>query len=229
LYQKSFTDFYNSPSGQLTAYVSEHQVLSNNPDFGVWLQCNETEATKRFATAIVMLPSTTDTNYNIIVKNVQTPGVQFFGYFKKLSTSDYTIDPYGGFISLKINVPDNYHVGVSYTTNNNQKYGKGDIGSSSTDTLILKMVKCANQSPDATPVAWELKLKNIYRLPVSKIIQDGFKLDVFHNNNNVLEPSVLVNGVPSSLNTILKIDRYTGTSQSPPPDGIFDFIPGKNN
>jgi len=227
LYQKSFTDFYNSPSGQLTAYVSEHQVLSNNPDFGVWLQCNETEATKRFATAIVMLPSTTDTNYNIIVKNVQTPGVQFFGYFKKLSTSDYTIDPYGGFISLKINVPDNYHVGVSYTTNNNQKYGKGDIGSSSTDTLILKMVKCANQSPDATPVAWELKLKNIYRLPVSKIIQDGFKLDVFHNNNNVLEPSVLVNGVPSSLNTILKIDRYTGTSQSPPPDGIFDFIPGK--
>ena len=87
-------------------------------------------------------------------------GLKFSGYFRKLEPTEYYINPYAGFISLKINVPDNYHIGVAYRTKKGKIYGTTESDRSGfSDTLILKMIKVKDQSPDQTPLAWELKLR----------------------------------------------------------------------
>ena len=202
LYKKSFYDYNHVTviNGQITAFEDNNRILVNNPDFGIWLQCNETDSSKRLAEGITQLYAEPVGGYpdSLIIPD-QIPGLKFFGYYKKLSSGDYYINPISGLIILKNNVPDNYYCGITYTVNSGYKYGKGDFGSGINDTLILKMFKVENCSPDATPLAWELKLKNIYKLPIYNFTQSNFVLSTYFNNNNVLEPNILINGVPTSI------------------------------
>jgi cell surface protein SprA len=226
LYKASFTEIYNSATGVISPEVKNNEILSSNPDFGVWVQCDLSESKKRYATAITMLK---DENPSYLYKDSinlkrDSLGIQSSAFFRKLDNSEYLINPDAGFISLKINIPENFMVGVTYSTYNGKIFGKGDTRTNYNDTLILKMIKCPNPNPETTPLAWELKLKNIYRLPISKVIQDGFKLDVMYNNENVYVTSIP--GESKTLSQMLNIDRYTGSTRTPPPDLLFDYIPG---
>ena len=227
IYKKSFLAVYNDSTGQLPDSVYNNKVLSDDPSFQVWLQCNETEAKKRHAVLSVLLPQkVTGQNYDTVYTNTSSiTGKRYYGYFRKLNSSEYSVDPFAGYVSLKITVPDNYYVGVSYKTLSGKKFGLNEYDVAPDANLILTMIKCDNPSLEATPVAWELKLKNIYRLPISKVIQDGFKLDVVFNNNNVMQPNLP--SQQTSLNQVLKIDRFTGVTRRGPPDGIFDYLPGR--
>jgi|GEM_PF-1886424 hypothetical protein len=228
LYKKSFYDYNHVTviNGQITSFEDSNRILVNNPDFGIWLQCNETDSSKRLAEGITQLYAEPVSGYPDSLKIPdQIPGLKFFGYYKKLNSGEYYINPLSGLIIFKINVPDNYHCGITYTVNSGYKYGKGDFGSGIEDTLIFKMFKVSNCSPDATPLAWELKLKNIYKLPTNNFTQSDFTFSVYHYNNNKLDSNIYIYGIPASLNTLLEIDRFTGNSKYPPPDGIFDYIP----
>lgn len=228
LYKYSFLDYYNNTTGILDPETINNQILVTDPSFEVWVQTLITDGRKRSAVAITMLPEATTVSYDSLISTEEITGLRFFGQFRKLEPNEYTINALAGFISLNINLPENYAVGVTYVTKDGEKYGRSSIEKPNfNDTLILKMIKCNNQSPDATPLAWELKMKNIYRLPVSKVIQDGFKLEVFYNRDNVLEPTIPdVNNNPQQLLQVLGLDRYTGTTRVPPPDNIFDFLLG---
>ncbi len=226
LYKSSFIDYMNSPNNQYSQTTIDNQVLVNDPSFEVWIQTETNEPMKRFASAITLLH---DTNlvidYDTLKGNVSDPGKRFFGYFKKLRPSDYYVNPIAGFISLKTSVDPNYSVAVAYRTYTGKKYGRGEIDYPAPDTMVLKMIKCANQNPVTTPDAWELKLKNVYRLPVNKILEDGFKLDLlYYNSDNNYVRSI--NNTGRNLIEITGLDRYTGKGRIPPPDGAFDFLPG---
>lgn len=226
LYKSSFLEVYNdSIGGNYSFNTQSNQVLVNNVDFEVWVQCDYTVQDKRFAVAYTMLGARNEVPYDTLIKTDEIPGIRFFGYFRKLSANEYFVDDFGGYISLKTSVDPNYAIGVTYSTFGQKKYGKGLSESTGTDTLILKMVKCKNQSPDITPLAWELKMKNVYRLPVSKVVEDGFTFDVMYNDQNVYKPNLP--NQSRSLNQMLLIDRYQGKERRGPPDGKFDFIDGK--
>ena len=230
LYKQSFTEVFNDSLGnQYSAFVNQHRINTLTNSFEVWVQCDVTEPTKRFAVGKVMLGPLPAGGYSDSIKKPEIiVGDKFAGYFRKLEQTEYYLDQFAGFISLRISIPENFHVGVVYTDYLNEVYGKGAYNSLSNDTLILKLVKVDNASPELTPLAWELKLKNIYRLPVSRIIEDGFVLDALYNNNNVWQKNIDKPGLSNkSLSTILNIDRYTGTTSLPPPDGVFDFRVGK--
>lgn len=227
LYKSSFLEVFNSTTNTYSQQVYNNRVLSTNNDFEVWVQCDYFESQKRLAVAYVQLYERPPNGYpRDSIKTSLIPGVRFFGFFRKLSPNEYTINEYAGFISFKFDV-QNLNIAVAYTTQDGKKYGKGSTESTGSDTLILKLIKCDNPDPENTPVAWELKMKNIYRLPVSKVIQDGFKLDVMYNDGNVFVPNAPIPGVNSTLSQITYLDRYQGTSLQGPPDNQFDFLPGR--
>lgn len=229
LYKMSFLDVFNNTTGSLSTFTLNNRVLSDDElTFEVWVQTETSDQNKRYAVGYTQLYEEPVNGYSDSLKSQQQiPGLIFPGFFRKLKSSEYFIQPDAGFLSLKINVPDNYHVAVTYRTNEGKKFGTNSYQKPAPDTLILKMVKTANQSPDDTPLAWELKLKNIYRLPVSKVIEEGFKIDVnFSPTPGVFDPSISVNGQPRYLLEMLGLDRYTGKSKQPPPDRIFDYLSG---
>jgi len=228
LYKSSFIDYYNNTTGILLPTTLSNQIIENDPSFEVWVQTLPTDGRKRSAVAITQLPDINNVLIDTLINTQEITGIRFFGFFRKLDPNEFTINSLAGFISLNINLPENYAVGVTYVTKTGLKFGLGSNDRpQNNDTLILKMVKCANQSPEATPVAWELKMKNIYRLPVSKVIQDGFKLEVLYNNENVYEPTIPIPGQNAKqLLQVTGLDRYTGTTRVPPPDNLFDYLPG---
>lgn len=233
IYKQSFLAVYNDSTGIFDQTILDKKIKTDMPSFQVWVQCDNTVPLKKFAAAYLYLKDTLTlapgggTGYPKAdyPRNSQRTDTCFSGFFRELSPSEYAVDPVAGFISLKISVPENWAVGVTYETYKGKRYGYGKYDVSSNDTMVLKMIKCANQSPDATPRAWELKMKNVYRLPISKVIQDGFKLDVVYNNNNVFQTNLPE--VAISLSTMLDIDRYSGTTKKYAPDGLFDYLPAR--
>jgi predicted small secreted protein len=221
LYKRSFTEFYND---SITSYTQENaiDVLSNY--FEVWVQCNVTDTNKRICVGKVMLGVRPPQGYDTSITNPETIiGDKFSGYFRKLYNSEYNAHPDAGFIHLKINVPEDYYVGVVYKTQSNI-FGKGSYESSANDTLILKLVKIDYPSPETTPVAWNLKMKNIYNIPYTDL-QNTTTIKTMFNDNNVLRDTIT--GYNTPLITMLKLDKFNNSTLLPPPDGKFDWLTGK--
>jgi cell surface protein SprA len=214
----------NDSTGVFPQGVFNKRIKSDLPSFSVWVQCDNTYPDKRVAFSWISLPERPINGYDSIPYRNHGSAYDtcFYGTFRELNTSEFYIDPLAGFIGLIINVPENYNVGVTYETSEGKKYGEGKFDVNGNQSLILKMIKCANQSPDATPRAWELKMKNIYRLPYKDISQQNFKLGVKYNSNqNFLDT---IPGMTMPLNQILLIDRYTGSTRRWNPDGKFDWL-----
>jgi len=151
--------------------------------------------------------------------------VRYASFFKKLTKNiDYEIDEDAGFITLKTNIPQNYAVAIAYKTQSGLSFGTPGYSVQSSDTLILKLVKSNIIDPVLTPLAWEKMMKNIYRLPVSRIIETGFELKALYFNDGIYNPNLP--GANKSLSTMLDIDRYTGNTRTGGPDDQFDFING---
>jgi cell surface protein SprA len=168
-----------------------------------------------------MLGARPSQGYDTSITNPETIiGDKFSGYFRKLYKSEYYVNPQAGFIGLLELIPDNYHVGVVYNSSN-QNYGKGAFESYPNDTLILKLIKVDSPSPETTPVAWNLKMKNVYRIPYTNL-QNTTTIKTKFNSNNVLLDTIPGYNIP--LITMLKLDRYNNTTFFPPPDGKFDWI-----
>ena len=227
LYKQSFLAVYNDSTGILSQDILSKKLKTDMPSFQVWMQCDNTVSLKKNAVAYIQLAEKPVGGYDSLTykKTEQIADSCFYGFFRELSPTEYAVDPIAGFISLKISVPDNYAVGVTYETYEGKKFGNGKYDVTGSEMMILKMIKCANQSPDATPKAWQLKMKNIYRLPISKVMQDGFKLDVMYNNGNLLNTNLPEKQI--SLSTMLYVDRYSGTTKKFAPDQLFDYISGR--
>lgn len=224
IYKESFLAVMNDSAGILPQEILERKIKTDLPSFQVWVQCENTVPDKRIASAWIMLPERPVNGYDsaIYLRQEQIMDSCFYCYFRELNSSEYYINPLAGFIGLKINVPESYAVAVSYETNDGKKYGKGKYETNVNESMILKMIKCSNQSPDATPRAWELKMKNVYRLPVKNISEASFILDAYYNSNNVM--LLKIPGFNLSLSSMLLLDRYKGTTRKWSPDGKFDFI-----
>jgi cell surface protein SprA len=228
VYKNSFLAVMNDSTGVLPQSVLNKKIKTDFPTFQVWVQCDNTVPLKKFAVAYMCLPDAQSANgYNSLLypRKKSATDTAFCGFFRELNPSEYYIDPIAGFVGFKISVPENFCAAVSYETYEGKKYGLGKYDITSNDTLVLKMFKCSNQNPDATPRAWELKMKNVYRLPYQNIHQQNFNLRVKFNFNEVFLDTIP--GTPIPISQILLIDRYNGISRNWQPDGVFDWYPNK--
>lgn len=224
LYRRSFREFYSEDS--LSNYVIENTLKDLGDNIEVWVQCDVTEPRKRLCVGVVMLDTRPQTGYDTSVTNPEIiSGRKFFGWFTRLEKNfEYYINNRAGFIGFNISLPQNYHAGVVYQNYKDEHFGIGERESSSTDTLILKLFKVDNQIPSIAPLAWQLKMKNVYRIPFENI-QSGSLIKVLYNNNSVF--TEYIPGYQIPMVTILRLDRYKNISNLPPPDGKFDWLENK--
>lgn len=223
LYRRSFTEYY---SDSMTTYVISNSIIeSPTQPLEVWVQCDVIYIDKRFCVGKVMLEARPPQGYDTSVTNPEIIlGEKYAGYFRKLLPSEFYHNNLSGFIGLNISVPENYHVGVVYQNYSSQIFGRGYMESLPTDTIILKLFKVDNQSPDLTPLAWELKMKNVYKMPFTNLQTSTTIKTKFILNYNYYDTLI---GYTTPLITMLKLDRVNNTTLLPPPDGKFDWLAGK--
>lgn len=222
IYKASFVDYFNSTI--ISQQTSDLTV--DEKTFEVWVQTDVTHTGYRKAGLHVDLPVMPSGGYNDSLKTVPSPqqGIRDFGLVRKLEPSEYKLNKYAGYVSLKIDLPENYFAGVAYKRPFiGEQIGiiSTDTNVRSTDTLVLKMVKVANLIPQNT-LAWELQLRNIYKLPITNVNSDGFEFDVKYLNNGIYKSKLP--GISTTLLTITGLDRYTN-GRSGGPDNRFDFLP----
>ncbi|MDZ4712394.1 MAG: cell surface protein SprA [bacterium] len=222
IYKASFLDYFNN----INISQQTDQLGVDEQSFEVWVQTDITNTGYRYAGLHVDLGQLPAGGYDSSLKNPDPiQGQKAFGLVRRLTNSEYSLNKYAGYLSLKISLPDNYFVGIAYKrTRTGDQFGtiSSDIGA--TDTLVLKMVKVPNLIP-ANTHAWELKLKNIYRLPVSKVVPEGFEFDVQFLDAGIFKPTLPINGLNTYLLTILGLDKFNN-GRSGTPNNRFDFAPG---
>ena len=151
---------------------------------------------------------------------------------RKLQPSEYSYNPFLGFISLRTTLNSNQVLAVAfeYTLIGSEtvyKVGElSDGGIPSTQTLIVKLLRSTAVDP-RLPM-WKLMMKNVYSLNSYQVNSQDFLLNILFSGSG--------NGVPMGflpekdttygykpLIEVLGFDRLDA-HQSRNPDGQFDFI-----
>lgn len=154
---------------------------------------------------------------------------------RRLNTSEYTLQPQLGYISLnqKLNDGQLLAVSYSYTDGTNRVYKVGEFSEES-PVLITKVLRSNTTVNVASPM-WQLMMKNIYSLDAGQVSQDGFVLNVFFRdaqtggkvnylpNTNVQDTNLLKLLNWDRLNMNGDLQNNSGGSTG---DGIFDFVNG---
>lgn len=120
-----------------------------------------------------------------------TNGLDYIVTFaRKLNSSEYTLNPQLGFVSLNINLQPDQVVAVSYEYTKNVdpdglfKVGEfaGRLGPNSNEPNVIftKMLKAQTQSP--TIPLWDLMMKNVYSLGAYQVENDDFRLDLYYQD-----------------------------------------------
>ncbi|MFZ1323035.1 MAG: hypothetical protein WAT71_15865 [Ignavibacteria bacterium] len=225
IYRSSFIDYFDDQNlSQQTINLSV-----DDQNFEVWVQTDYSVQNYRRAGLHIELPQIpTVGNYPDSLKTVPNPvqGISNFGIVRKLEPGEYVLNKYAGYVSLKTNLPDNYFAGVAYKRIvTGEKIGTMSTDSiTSEDTLILKMIKVQNLIPSNT-IAWNMKLRNIYQLPVRGVSADGFEFEIKYLKNGEYSPVLPITNLNQHLITIMGLDNYTVAFASSP-DSKFDFIQG---
>lgn len=223
-YRSNFTDYM--ADGFLEPGPNQDRQVSLD-NFEVWVQTQNTTADRKNASLLIDLQPLTGPDYDTtLYRPEQIQGRRYFGIFRKLSPTEYTVNTQAGFISLKTNVNDNDYIGVSYKEiGTGRRFGTNSVEFTK-DTLVLKMVKAGNINPATDDMAWSLKLKNIYRLPVSRVVEDGFEFRVSYVDPSSLTQSPsLPNG--KQVLEVVGLDKFVGKGPEQRPDNYFDFLSGR--
>lgn len=150
---------------------------------------------------------------------------------RRLEESEYTFNPYLGYISLKSQLQPDEALAVAYEyTYNGQPYQVGEFSTdnaeNTTTTLYVKLLKGVNMSP-VMPF-WDLMMKNIYSLGAYSIQKEKFRLDILYQSDTT---GTYLNYLPEGairdtiLLRVMNLDRLNSQNQ-PYPDGFYDFLEG---
>jgi len=148
-----------------------------------------------------------------------------------LSPREYTYNNKLGYVSLNTALNTDEILAVAYEyTYRGQTYQVGELsqssGISAPSTLILKLVKPSNFTPNS--YTWDLMMKNVYALGAYQVNPDEFTLDVLYRDDKT---GNAINYLPEGnlnktiLISLLNLDNMN-SQRDPYPDGIFDFMSG---
>lgn len=147
-----------------------------------------------------------------------------------LSSSEYTLNPALGYISLKSALNSDEVLSVAYEyTWNGKAYQVGEFSSDITTTsqnIYTKMLRSTTINP-LFPV-WRLMMKNVYSLGAYQLQKNNFRLNIkYLSDTTGTEISYLPcpNIANKTLLQVMNLDRID-SNQASNPDGFFDFIEG---
>ena len=146
-----------------------------------------------------------------------------------LSSSEYTLNPSLGYISLRSTLQTDQVLAVAYEyTYGGVTYQVGEFASDVTDVkkaLFVKSLK--NTSNNPMQGNWDLMMKNVYSL-ASSVEKEKFRLDVKFQSDTA---GVYLNYIPETqvketpIIRVLGADRLDNNNK-PNPNGYFDFVEG---
>ncbi len=222
MYIGEYERYYQNSGNQFDAnkLVTNYEVYISQPSSAL-----NTNLRKGFA--VIDLPSVQDDpGFYDSLRTARTANQGTWqtegGYFEKLKSSEFSINPRTGVLTLNTSFQSNQVVAIAFSTANGQVYGTFANTDTSNLPLVLNMIVPANPIPSETD-AWRLMLRNIY--PTG-----GLNLD-----QNSLKNVQIVYTVPgqASENTISNINLLqvfgldkTGPNGTGPPDGVMDWNPG---
>ena len=147
-----------------------------------------------------------------------------------LSSNEYTLNKYLGYVSLNSTLQTNSVLAIAYEyTYGGQTYQVGEFSSDIKDndqSLIVKLLKNTSNSPRIGN--WDLMMKNVYSLDANNVQREKFKFDIRYLSDTT---GVALSYIPEEQfkqTTILKmmnLDRLDD-NQKTNPNGKFDFIDG---
>ena len=161
---------------------------------------------------------------------------------RKLESSEYTLIPMLGIISLRTGLNPDEVLGVAYefTYSENGQVKQGQVGEFSTDAitspqaLIIKLLKGTAQSPKLK--SWNLMMKNVYSLGALQIQPDKFKLNIVYRNDSIgtdLQYLTVGEIMNKPLIKVMGLDKLDSKNQptelkdgEPIGDGRFDYVEG---
>jgi cell surface protein SprA len=224
LYAQYYEQYYNN---EPPLVESNLQIV----DEEVWVQRQGAipDPYERQGIAYIVLPARATSGYGEALRTAtDIPGKIETAPFVKLDRTQYELDGDGylGEVSLLSSVGDQQIVGIAYRTPQTQ-YGEftSDLGTDTSKTLILKMVKPKNLISNGRTyaVAWKQMLKNVY--PIAGIGRNvkktGFSLDIVRRIPGSEDQNSILN---QPLLRVFGVDRYNSDdTPAPNGDGQFDY------
>ncbi|MBD5316441.1 MAG: cell surface protein SprA [Bacteroides sp.] len=147
-----------------------------------------------------------------------------------LSSSEYTLNPTLGYISIKSALNSDEVLAVAYEyTYQGQVYQVGEFSGDITTTdqsLYVKMLKGTTINP-RKPM-WRLMMKNVYSLGAYQVQRTNFRLNIKYLSDTTGTEISYLPVAPINNQTLLQVmnlDRLDSNQESNP-DGFFDFIEG---
>lgn len=148
---------------------------------------------------------------------------------RQLSSSEYTVNQYLGYVSLKTTLQTDQVLAVAYEyTYGGQTYQVGEFAADQPDNskaLFVKSLKNTANNPQQGN--WPLMMKNVYYL-ASSVEKTKFRLDVKFQSDSAgvyltYIPEQQVKGTP--LVKLLGADRLDNNNKAHS-NGYFDFVEG---
>jgi len=229
----SFIKFYEPyyatiPPNTTIVSGSGQEYIGDKKTVQVWVQStNLTDPSIRYGVAYYSLPAIgLNGLYNESYRLAQQPGA-VTGNWIRLDTNRYTVDEYTGVLVLNQEPDDNLAMAVSYQTYRNgavaSQYGEG----TSSDTIVLKLLKPMATFKNPSSPEWKNIVKSTYYI-------GGINFDAatFSTRIIVTAPGghqheylpTAKGGEPLKTISIMGLDRYNNTSpSSKSPDGLIDF------
>jgi cell surface protein SprA len=151
---------------------------------------------------------------------------------RRLNTSEFTFNKDLGFISLNSPLNNDEVLAVAFNvTIGDSTFQVGEFSNDVTDskqTLILKLLKGINLSPDFP--TWDYMMKNVYNLGAYDLSKDDFDFNIVYKNE---ETNTYVNSLPAGefknipLLRVMNLDNLnTQLDYTEKGDGMYDFIEG---
>ncbi|MBR6077953.1 MAG: cell surface protein SprA, partial [Paludibacteraceae bacterium] len=147
-----------------------------------------------------------------------------------LSSSEYTLNAYMGYISLKQTLKPDQVLAVAFEyTYRDSTYRVGEFASdikNSNDALFVKVLKNTANTPSMRN--WDLMMKNVYSLGAYSLQKEKFRLDIKYQSDTT---GVYLTYLPEENlknTTLLKLenlDRLDANNKSNP-NGQFDYVEG---
>ena len=147
-----------------------------------------------------------------------------------LKSTEYTLNPTLGYISLKSALSSDEVLAVAYEyTYQGRVYQVGEFSGDITNTsqsLYLKMLRGTTISPQLP--MWKLMMKNVYSLGAYQLSSNKFKMNIKYLSDTTGTEIVYLPVGPIAnkpLLQVMNLDRIDSNQESNP-DGFFDYIEG---
>ncbi len=168
----------------------------------------------------------------VLEANGLTGGVDFekVENARLLSSSEYTLNSYLGYVSLSSALRTNSVLAVAFEyTYGGNTYQVGEFSSNIIDNdqaLFVKLLKNTSNSPKMGN--WDLMMKNVYSLNAQSLQKEKFRLDVKYLSDTT---GVYLSYIPednfknTTLLKMMNLDRLDD-NQKTNPNGRYDYIDG---